>query len=301
MPITFSPIKRRQFLAGSFAAGLSAVFFPKNIFAQNIDIKQTNSTDHWVFLSDTHVPSDPEKILRGQNPNKNYITVRDEILKLTDKPKGIIVTGDFALDIGTPEDYKQLVSLTAPYIDAGISVHVALGNHDRLNNFLDAFTQFKKEKSPVFNKYVTILETPNCNLFILDSLFEPEHVSGYLGYLQRQWLAKELDARKEKPALLFAHHNPGDIVDNQHFWYVVKPRKQVKAFFYGHTHVYQQSILDNVHLINLPALGYDFQNGKQPIGWIDSRIADNGIELTLHPIDKTRSDNGEVKQFKWLR
>jgi 3',5'-cyclic AMP phosphodiesterase CpdA len=98
----------------------------------------------------------------------------------------------------------------------------------------------------------------------MDSLFEDEKGSGYLGRSQRDWLAKELDARKEKPALLFAHHNLEDLVDNQHFWYVVKPRKQVKAYIYGHTHVYQQSVWDDVHLINLPALGWEFQKGKQP-------------------------------------
>ncbi|MDR2705344.1 MAG: metallophosphoesterase [Planctomycetaceae bacterium] len=196
---------------------------------------------------------------------------------------------------------RTLKTLVTPYLDAEIPVHVALGNHDRLNHFFGAFTQFKRENSPVHNKNVTVLETPNCNLFIMDSLCEDEKGSGYLGRSQRDWLAKELDARKEKPALLFAHHNPEDLVDNQHFWYVVKPRKQVKAYIYGHTHVYQQSVRDDVHLINLPALGWEFQKEKQPLGWSDAFIFSNGIELTLHTVDKTRSDNNHVRKFNWLR
>jgi 3',5'-cyclic AMP phosphodiesterase CpdA len=295
MPVTFMPIKRRQFLAGTLAAGLFAAFSCRNIFAE------TSENDHWVFLSDTHVSSDSKKTPHGYNPHDYFCQVREEVLQLTDKPLGIIVTGDFAYDQGLPEDYRSLKTLVTPYLDAEIPVHVALGNHDRLNHFFDAFTQFKKEDSPVHNKNVTILETPNCNLFIMDSLFEDEKGSGYLGRSQRDWLAKELDARKEKPALLFAHHNPEDLVDNQHFWYVVKPRKQVKAYIYGHTHVYQQSVRDNVHLINLPALGWEFQKGKQPLGWSDAALSGNGIELTLHTVDKTRSDNNHVRKFNWLR
>ncbi|MDR1271036.1 MAG: metallophosphoesterase [Planctomycetaceae bacterium] len=301
MPITFPPIKRREFLTGTFTAGLLAVLSPKNIFANEPDVKRTN-VDHWVFLSDTHVPGDPNKThASGQNPNENFIAVREEILKLTDKPKGIIVTGDFAHLEGKPEDYARLVTLTAPYTEKDIPVHVALGNHDHLNRFFAAFTQFKKENPPVRNKNATILETQNCNLFIMDSLFQEERGSGYLGRSQRDWLAKELDARKEKPALLFAHHNPEDLVDIQHFWYVVKPRKQVKAYIYGHTHVYQQSIRDDVHLINLPALGWEFQQGKQPLGWSDVLLSENGIQLTLNTTDKKHPKNNDVRQFTWLR
>jgi predicted phosphodiesterase len=288
-------IKRRQFLTGTLAAGLFTAFSCRNVFAETLE------NDHWIFLSDTHVPGDPKTMRHDYNPNNHFHQVCEEILQLSDKPHGIIVTGDFAFIQGLPEDYARLVTLTAPYTKNGIPVHVALGNHDRLNPFFAAFTQFKKENSPVHNKNVTILETPNCNLFIMDSLFEDEDGSGYFGRSQRNWLAKELDARKEKPALLLAHHNPEDLVDNQHFWYVVKPRKQVKAYIYGHTHVYQQSIRDNVHLINLPALGWEFQKGKQPLGWSDVLLSSNGIELTLHTIDKTRSDNKHVRKFNWLR
>jgi 3',5'-cyclic AMP phosphodiesterase CpdA len=295
MPTTFMPIKRRQFLTGTFAAGLLTAFSCRNVFAE------MPKNDHWVFLSDTHVPGDTKKVLHKYCPHNHFCQVRDEVLQLTEKPHGIIITGDFAFLQGQPEDYKNLKTLVTPYLEMEIPIHVSLGNHDNLNNFYGVFSEFRKEIPLVSNENVSILETPNCNLFIMDSLFEAEQGSGYFGRSQRDWLAKELDARKEKPALLFAHHNPEDLVDNQHFWYVVKPRKQVKAYIYGHTHVYQQSIRDNVHLINLPALGWEFQQGKQPLGWTDAVLSGNGIELTLHTIDKTRSDNKHVRQFTWLR
>ncbi|MDR2439482.1 MAG: metallophosphoesterase [Planctomycetaceae bacterium] len=299
MPTTFMPIKRRQFLAGTFAAGLFTVFSAQNVFA-GIPKK-----DHWIFLSDTHVPGDPKKILYEYNPHNHFCQVRDEILQLTDKPQGIIVTGDFAFLQGQPEDYKNLKTLVTPYLDAEIPVHVSLGNHDHLNNLYGAFPDFQKEKPLVADENVAILETPNCNLFLLDSLYQTNVTPGFLGITQLRWLKKELTTRQNKPAILFAHHNldngPDTLMDREELWVIIKSQKQVKAYIYGHTHVYRQSIRDDVHLINLPALGWEFQKGKQPLGWTDAVLSGNGIELTLHTIDKTRSDNGHVRQFTWLR
>jgi 3',5'-cyclic AMP phosphodiesterase CpdA len=301
MPITFSSMKRREFLLGTFAAGLTAALYPSSVFAAENLAKKAN---HWVFLSDTHVPGDPNRIRQDKkqkyDPNKNFTVARDAVLKLADKPQGIIVTGDFAHLQGKPEDYRQLASLIVPYTEAGIPVHVALGNHDRLNNFHAAFANTKQENPPVHNKKVLVLETPNCNLFLLDSLFEEEEGSGYFGRPQRRWLAKELDARSDKPAILFAHHNREDLVDDKYFWSAVLPRKQVKAYIYGHTHVYRQSVSNNVHLINLPALGWEFAGGLQPLGWSDAVISENGIQLTLHTVTE-HDRNNDVRQFSWLR
>jgi 3',5'-cyclic AMP phosphodiesterase CpdA len=310
MPLTFPVINRRNFLSGTIAAGLLAALSPKNVWAA--ESKTTSKADHWVFLSDTHVPAKTETFSPREkdgngtpyNPNKNFTDVRDEVIKLTDKPKGVVVTGDFAYLQGKTEDYQRLASHIVPYTEAGIPVHVAFGNHDNLNNFFEAFTQLKKENSPVLNRNVLVLESPNCNLFLLDSLFQEDAgAGGYFGLAQRNWLAKELDARKEKPAILFAHHNidDGQIMDIRSFWNIVKPRKQVKAYVYGHTHVYQQSVRDDVRLINLPALGWEFQKGIQPLGWSDALISENGIKLTLNTVDKKHPKNGDVRQFDWLR
>jgi 3',5'-cyclic AMP phosphodiesterase CpdA len=299
MPVTLTPIKRRQFLIGTLTAGLFTAFSCRNTFAE------TRKSDHWVFLSDTHVPSDPKKILHGYNPYDYFCQVREEILQLADKPQGVIVTGDFAFLQGLPDDYRNLKTLVTPYLDAEIPIHVSLGNHDNLDNFYKSFSESQKETPLVSGENVTILETPNCNLFILDSLYRTDVGSGFLGIDQLRWLQKELAARQNKPAILFAHHNLnngyGALMDREELWRIIKPQKQVKAYIYGHTHVYQQSVRDDVHLINLPALGWEFQKGKQPLGWSDALFSSNGIELTLHTVDKTRADNKHVRKFEWLR
>ncbi len=301
MPLTFQPLNRREFcrnvLGGTLAAAMLGA--SKSVWANDA------GRDHWVFLSDTHIPGNPDEERHGTNPCKNFAAVREAVLKLADKPKGVIVTGDFAFLQGKPEDYRQLAVQVAPYSENGIPVHVSFGNHDNIDNYYAAFADKKKDVLPVANKHLTVLETPNANLFLLDSLYQTNNTSGFLGVEQLNWLKKELNARKDKPALLFAHHNldnaPYTLMDREEFWLVVKAAKQVKAYIYGHTHVYRQEIRDDVHLINLPALGWEFQSGKQPLGWSDVEISGNGIQLTLHSVPSTHPQNGDVRKLEWLR
>ena len=48
-----------------------------------------------------------------------------------------------------------------------------------------------------------VIELPHANLVLLDS-----GKRGVLGEEQLDWLAKELDQRADKPALIFGHFNP---------------------------------------------------------------------------------------------
>jgi 3',5'-cyclic AMP phosphodiesterase CpdA len=219
----------------------------------------------------------------------------------------VIITGDVAHLTGELEDYQQIVAQVATYTQKGVPVHIAFGNHDHIDNFYAAFSDLKKEASPVVNKHITVLESPHANLILLDSLYLPgsDTGSGFLGQEQLRWLKKELDLRKDKPALLFAHHNldnfSGTLMDREELWQIVKASPQVKAYIYGHSHFYRQEVRDNVHLINLPALGWEFQSGKQPLGWSDVEISSNAIKLTLHTLLPDHPNNGDVRTCVWLR
>jgi len=301
MPLTIEPMSRRGFcrtaLGGVVAAAFSGI--PGNARAED------TGRDHWVFLSDTHVPGDPNEERHGTNPCKNFADVRGAVLKLDDKPRGVVVTGDFAFLQGKPEDYQQLAGLVVPYTENGIPLHICLGNHDNIGNLHAAFQGMKNAAPPVAGKHITVLESPNANLFLLDSLW-PGTGSGFFGVEQLRWLKKALDARKDKPALLFAHHNldnsDGALMDREEFWSVIKAASQVKAYIYGHTHVYRQSVRDNVHLINLPALGWEFASGKEPLGWSDVEISGKGIQLTLNTVPaSSHPKNGDVRAFEWMR
>jgi 3',5'-cyclic AMP phosphodiesterase CpdA len=303
MPLTLQPLNRRDFCRNILGGSLVTALWGTS---ENVWAEETERSNHWVFLSDTHLPGDPAEERHGYNPVRNFSAVCEAVLKLDHRPKGVIITGDAAFLSGTPEDYRQIVAQVAPYTENGIPVHIAFGNHDHLDNFFAAFSDMKKEASPVVSKHITVLETPYANLFVLDSLYyDTDFGSGFLGIEQLRWLKNELNVRKDKPALLFAHHNldnnAGTLMDREEFWNIVKFAPQVKAYIYGHTHVYRQSVRDDVHLINLPALGWEFQSGKQPLGWSDVEISKNGIQLTLHALPVAPIHDGDVRKFEWLR
>jgi 3',5'-cyclic AMP phosphodiesterase CpdA len=149
-----------------------------------------------------------------------------------------------------------------------------------------------------------ILELPRANLFLLDSLDQTNHTPGVLGEAQIRWLGEALDARKGKPALVFVHHQPDDrpnpsgLTDTKPLLDTLLPRRQVKALFYGHTHVWDVGKRDDLHCINLPAVAYVFIPG-QPSGWVDAHLKDNGISLELRCIDPSHPKHGEKVDLTW--
>ncbi len=269
-----------------------------------VTVRADNAKSRWVLLSDTHIPGEYDKAQNGYTPNPQFAQARDEILALDAKPAGLIITGDNVFLQGLPEDDHTLAKQLEPFVGAGIAVYPLPGNHDNYENLAANAEKFAFKDTPVKSKQITLVETPNANWFLLDSLEDTKIVGGSLGEEQLRWLAEELDKRPDKPAILAAHHNPetsdGALKDMEKFWEVVKPRKQVKAYIYGHTHVYRESIRDGVHLINLPAMGWRFDD-KQPLGWTEATVKPNALELKLHTLDKNHPKNNDLRIFEWQR
>ncbi len=105
----------------------------------------------------------------------------------------------------------------------------------------------------------------------MDSLFKTNFTPGLLGKDQLQWLAKSLDARADKPALLIAHHNLEGLTglqDAAALLQIAVDHQQVKAYFYGHTHQWKVRREKEIHLVNVPATAWLF-DAKEPRGWLD--------------------------------
>jgi 3',5'-cyclic AMP phosphodiesterase CpdA len=202
MPIRLSPISRRRFLGGSAAAGVGLLFGQKLFAAQSTD------PHSWVLLADTHIAADRNQVGRGVNMKDNLKKVAQEFIGLPVQPAGVLIDGDCAYNSGEPGDYAVLMELLQPIRQAGLSIHLTLGNHDERNHFWAALTEAKAAKRPVADKHVAILRAPRVNWFLLDSLEATNVTPGLLGNAQRDWLAKTLDANPDKPAIVFAHHNP---------------------------------------------------------------------------------------------
>jgi 3',5'-cyclic AMP phosphodiesterase CpdA len=300
MPIHLPPISRREFLSRAAMAAAGLAVAPE-LFAGS---RRTNP-DFWGLLSDTHLAANRSQVARGINMTDHFVQVTRELLVLPESPAGVFITGDCAFSSGEIGDYAVVADLLEPIRMGGMPVHLALGNHDHRERFWEAFRQEKAAKRPLADRQTALLQTPRVNWFILDSLETTLSTPGLLGREQLDWLAQTLDANSARPALVLIHHNPGlqggniGLKDTQALLEVIRPRNQVKAYIYGHTHnwtVHQDS--SGLHLVNLPPVSYVFQEGK-PAGWVRATLQTNGMQLELRCVDHTHKEHGQIVNLKW--
>ena len=253
----------------------------------------------WALLSDTHIPADVEENYRGFHPYKNLQEVAADIASAS--PDAAVITGDLARLTGQPGDYVNLKKLLSPVAEE-TPVFMALGNHDDRKNFTKVFTEHPGQKQQVRGKHVIVAENGPARLIVLDSLLYVNKVTGLLGKAQRQWLENYLKACDDRPTLLCFHHSigdgDGDLLDLPRVLDFVKPIRKVKAILYGHSHVYAYSKFKGIHLINLPAVGYNFGD-TQPVGWVEAQLTGGGGKFTLHALAGNTSNNGSVERLTW--
>lgn len=300
MPIHLPPISRRRFLTGTLAAG-AGLLLPRRLAAR----EPSTGANHFVLLADTHIAEDRDQELRGVKPVPAFEQAVGEILALDARPAGAIIAGDCAFLRGLGGDYATLRGAMKPLRQAGVPVHLALGNHDDREHILAAFPEAKTNVagSPPDRKLISVLETPHANWFLLDSLEKTNTSPGLLGGAQLAWLAKSLDARADKPALVLAHHNPSWLLktglrDAEAMLDVLTSRKQVKAYFFGHTHEWHVGQHQDVHLVNLPAVAWAFTS-VQPRGFVTAQLHPDGATLVLQSFDRKHAKHGEKIELKW--
>jgi 3',5'-cyclic-AMP phosphodiesterase len=300
MPIYLPPISRRRFLARSLAAGAGLVFGP-DLFAST---RRTDSSS-WALLSDVHIAADRAQVGRGINMAEHLAAVAGELVALPQRPAAVIVSGDCAFNRGEKADYVTLGNLLEPVRQQSIPVHLALGNHDHRERFWEAFESERLARRPLKDRQAALLRTARANWFILDSLETTQSTPGLLGAEQLDWLAKALDANQHKPAMVLVHHNPGinggnmGLKDTAALFEVIRPRRQVKAYIYGHTHNWKvESDASGIHLINLPPVAYVFQEGN-PSGWVHATIEKHGMQLELRCVDANHPKHGQKLKLEW--
>jgi hypothetical protein len=139
-------------------------------------------------------------------------------------------------------------------------------------------------------------------MVLLDSLMFVNLWPGQLGKMQRLWLDAYLRTCDDRPTLLFVHHtlNRGstDMLDADRFLEIIGPAAKVKAVIYGHSHALSFTTYKGIHLINLPAIGYNFHD-SQPVGWVDARLTARGGEFTVRAIGGNRKLDGYTRQVEW--
>ena len=179
---------------------------------------------------------------------------------------------------------------------------MALGNHDHRNNFVKTFKESPGEKQPVKGKHIVVVNKAHARLIMLDSLLYANKVPGLLGKAQRQWLETYLKKCDDTPTLLCFHHTladgDGDLLDAPRLFQLIEPIRKVKALVFGHSHAYGFSKFEGIHLINLPAIGYNF-NDSQPVGWVEAYLRDQGGDFVLHTAGGNKALDGHTTKLTW--
>jgi len=305
MPIILPPITRRQFIQGSLALGSTAIMTSRASAAaesERVEVDQNRV----ALLADTHISADPNRVYPGTkwpgspvkesehesvNMTNCLVQTAKSVIALNPRPAHLIVNGDCTFGRGSEAEYKQFLKLVEPIRAAGITIHVTIGNHDNRGNLWKLIPFLKKEQMGL---QADVIELRHANLILLDS------GNGSLGDKQLNWLAKQLDERADKPALIFSHYNPYNnrgvrpipgMRDGSSLLKLLAERKHAKAYFYGHTHEWQHDQRDHLHLINQPAVSYYFGKGLAH-GWVDMKLTETLADLELHCINRKHTQHG---------
>jgi 3',5'-cyclic AMP phosphodiesterase CpdA len=250
-------------------------------------------------MADTHIPADVDDNYRGFYPYQNLKKIVPDMTSTP--PEGVTIAGDLARLTGELGDYANLKKLLSPLAEK-TPVFMALGNHDNRNNFVKVFEEVPGEKQAVKGKHVVVANKANVRLIMLDSLLYPNKVPGLLGKAQRQWLESYLNKCDDRPTLLCFHHTlgdgDGDLLDVPRLFRIIAPIQKVKALVFGHSHAYSYSQFEGIHLINLPAVGYNF-NDAQPVGWVEAHLRNHGGDFILHAAGGNKDMDGHTAQLTW--
>ena len=300
MPIHVPPISGRVFLRRSLLAGAGLAVAPA------LRAAAKDADPHlWALLADTHIPADRTKVHQGVSPAGHFQAVTKQLLALPRRPAGILIAGDLALNSGETGDYATLRELLRPLSAARYPVHLALGNHDHRERFLDALTEESAAQRPAATHLVSVVPGWRANWFLLDSLEQTLSTPGRLGDVQLNWLSEALDRHSDKPAILVLHHNLDakngvfSLKDAPDLFEVIRPRLQVKACVFGHTHVWRTWTDESgIHCINLPPVAHVFQPAD-PAGWVQATLTRGGVKLKLCCVDPKHLAHGQVVNLAW--
>lgn len=291
-------LNRREFLYAG-AAALAAPALALQGCATGHRSQGPAATTRWAFLADTHIAADPNDHSGDFYPHHNMKEVLEQVLAAP--PEGMMIAGDVARLQGLAGDYAQVHRLLS-VLDEKVPVYMALGNHDDRANVSAEFKNLPGRIQPVKGKHVTVIDAGPVRLILLDSLLKTNETPGLLGKVQRDWLKGYLADSDDKPVLLCFHHSlrdtDGDLLDSPRLFDIIEPMPKVKALVYGHSHDYAFATYEEIHLINLPAVGYSFK-AEMPVGWVEANLTARGGEFTLHAVGGNTDIDGQVTSLKW--
>ena len=244
-----------------------------------------------ALISDIHValPFSEQKYRTGREyPHVNATIQKfvSEILALRPLPANVIALGDISLAFAEHKEYVLCRQFLKPLEDAGIKVTHAMGNHDRVDEFLAAYPEYKG-RGGFDKKLVSEVSTPHADFIVLDSHVECavnergkySTCTGYdLGARQLAWLKERLASAK-KPTFVCSHHQAPDLKIGK----LIARAPTVFGYLHGHHHHWMTNyIMDDygknakkVLQFGLPSFGLD-----NDVGYGLMRIEEDRAEVT---------------------
>ena len=306
MPITLPAFTRRDMLKQATATGLSLLAIDE------LPAQENRRQETWILFSDTHIAEDKSRLSREINMASHLQQAVKEVLARQEKERafGLFVNGDLALTEGLPGDYRTFTELMKPLREAGIDVHLTLGNHDDREKFWEGCGELTPNQKLLPLKHLGVITSATVNWVLLDSLDQVNVTPGSLGDSQIAWLDRTLRNLPDKPTLILTHHTPQPALtapdqkrfglqDTEAFMRVVDSHAKVKAWIFGHSHAWDIKTKNSgLHQINLPPVAYTF-NQAMPSGWVSARVDAQGMELELHSLNPAHPAHAKVTRLAW--
>lgn len=306
MPIQLGKQTRRRFVGTALGAAAGLLSDP---------LHAARKQGAWALLSDPHIHSDLGKVRHGAVVAENFQQVIDAVCRLGAGRDGVVINGDCAHIFGFKEDYEVFANLLEPLARdqrSGV-IHLLMGNHDDREVFASVLSDHCERRSLALEgRIAEAVSAEEVNWIFLDSLREGRWAGGEIGPEQLQWLTATLDASSDKPAVVVVHHHPGrlgrgevvgrvlgSLIDGRSLLEILRPRRQVKAIIFGHTHRWDVSRDDSgLHFVNLPPVGYVYRK-EDPIGWVSAEVDPGGMTIQLHAIDPAHPAHGARHRLVW--
>ena len=295
-------LTRRLFIGGLSAACAAG---PRKLFAKEASDFDDNLL---VFLADVHAGA----AKTCKSARKKLKEVVAEILKMRPLPRHVLVFGDVAHVYGLGADYDASRPQFKLLEDAGITVTVGMGNHDRRSEFAARWPDAPK-KSLVPGRFVHLVETPHAGFLMLDTLQGTDDraqddcgpVSGALSEDQQEFL-RDFLAKRTKPVFLCAHHAPKELkLCGKPLALVVVTTPCIAGYIHGHNHRWTRAWMRDKnqktperakHVLCLPSNGL-----WGDIGYATCRVSPGKVEVvpTLKDFWLSRPVSADRRPPEW--
>ena len=226
-------VNRRDFIAGALCVGAGV--------AGCRSLSRTDGSDEnlSVLISDLHVGGVNKK-LAYTRPRLEKVV--NEILAMRPLPKRVICFGDIGLSYGLAADYAVSRPILQRLVDAGVDLHLTMGNHDRRSAFLRCWPEYGRN-ALVPGRFTQVVSLGSADLVLLDTLKGTDDraendmgpVEGTIDPAQLAWFEKFVSEAK-RPFFVGSHQFRDLYIEG------AKPiaRAAKSAFFtgwiYGHDH-----------------------------------------------------------------